>query len=274
MAFLALITGCAGPDLKEATRARDEFVSSHGDRIHEVALDGKAVRVARAGDDASRRRPPLVFVHGSPGEWGGWAKYFSEPRLTERFDVVAFDRPGFGGTQPGVPEPSLAKQASVAMAAFADNGSGRPAILVGHSYGGPVVVRAAIDHPDRIGAVVVVAGAVSPALEETKWYQNVALWPVVRWLVPESLDVCNREILALKAELVAMQDQWGKLKAAVYLLHGEADPLVPVANVDFARERLGAARAVHVERVPGMNHFVPWEHPDKVLEAIDWAETH
>ncbi len=269
---LVAISGCAGPDLKKTEMARERFVQQHPDRILTASLPWTKIRYVRAGDSASRQRPPLLFIHGSPGEWGGWADFFSDEYLLANFDVLALDRPGYGGSGAGTPELSLARQAEAVLAVLKTNESGAAAILVGHSYGGPVAVRAAIDFPNRVAGIVVVAGALSPALEETKWYQHVARWAPFRWLVPESLDVCNREIMALKGELESMDGEWSKIKAPVYLLHGDKDPLVPVGNVAFAQARLGQSVRHEEKIVAGMNHFVPWEHPDRILEAVRWAK--
>lgn len=271
--ILVLITACAGPDLKKAEQARDRFVQQHPDRFATATLPWTKVRYVRAGGIEARKRRPLVFVHGSPGDWSGWADFFSNEYLSSHFDVLAVDRPGYGGSGAGTAELTLSRQAEAAMTALQSNESGSAAILVGHSYGGPVVIRAAIDFPERVAAIVVVAGAVDPQLEETKWYQHVARWALFRWLVPQSLDVCNREIMALKGELERMRSDWKRVRAPVYLLHGNKDPLVPVANVAFAKSQL-VPSVVHQEKIiEGMNHFVPWEHPEEILEAVRWAET-
>jgi len=54
------------------------------------------------------------------------------------------------------------------------------------------------------------------------------------------------------------------------VVHGEADSLVPVANVDFVTERVSAARR-RVWREAEMDHFVPWSDPDLIVEAVVWA---
>jgi len=49
-----------------------------------------------------------------------------------------------------VPEPSLEKQAALIADLVRPEVSQRPAILVGHSFGGPVIARIAIDYPSFV----------------------------------------------------------------------------------------------------------------------------
>jgi pimeloyl-ACP methyl ester carboxylesterase len=55
------------------------------------------------------------------------------------------------------------------------------------------------------------------------------------------------------------------------MLHGDRDPLVPVENVAWLEQRLAAqgksglfAKII----LPGVNHFIPWEHPEEVARGI------
>jgi len=42
---------------------------------------------------------------------------------------------------------------------------------------------------------------------------------------------------------------------------------VPAANADFG-ERMIDPKILHVTRVPGMDHFVPWSNPELIRDAI------
>ena len=84
--------------------------------------------------------------------------------LSQRYDVVAFDRPGHGGSaqtqgNPGSPY----AQAAQLAAGWTALGIERP-ILLGHSFGGAVAISAAIDRPDAIGGVVALAPICFPEI--------------------------------------------------------------------------------------------------------------
>jgi pimeloyl-ACP methyl ester carboxylesterase len=223
------------------------------------------IEYAWSGDPSKRA---VLFVHGSPGSWSGWAHFLLDPELQRNFHLIAVDRPGFGGTDPGKTDPSIVSQAETVLAVLQVNKSGKPAILVGHSFGGPVIARAAMDHPERVAGLVFVSSSVSPELEKTKWYQIPATWWPIRVLIPTKLRVCNEEILPLKGELLKMLPLWKKISAKVVTIQGEEDDLVPPGNQDFLLKNLDKRIVVKTVREPGLNHFVPWKRPDLIKDGI------
>ena len=96
--------------------------------------DGSVIRVECYGPpDAS----PIVFTHG----WGGNSTAFFYPKfsLTDKFRLILWDEPGLGlSKKPDNNDYRMEKLAEdlKAVLAFA----GRPAILVGHSIGGMIVL--------------------------------------------------------------------------------------------------------------------------------------
>ena len=235
---------------------RREAVYTVGDRT---------MHYAESGDPNKRS---VVFVHGSPGSWDAFIGFMVDPELLRRARVVSVDRPGYGGSGRGIPERSLERQAADLVPVLESHREPEPPILVGHSYGGPVIARLAIDRPDLVGGLVFVAASIDPSLEKTKWYQIPADWLLLSWMVPKDLVTCNREILALKGELTLMMPSWSSIRAPSIVIQGGKDGLVPPANADFA-ERMLTAAPLKVVRVADMNHFVPWTRPDLIVSAID-----
>ena len=210
----------------------------------------------------------VVFVHGSPGEWNAFEEFLNDPELVKGARLVSVDRPGFGRSNPGEPERSLEAQAALLKPLLETNQSKQGAILIGHSMGGPVVARAAMDYPGLVGGVILVAASIDPELEEVKFIQKVAKWPVIRWMVPTMLYVTNEEILPLKGELEKMLPLWRSIRMPVTVIQGGKDTLVPPGNADFA-ERMLTGTQPKMVRKEDMNHFVPWEHPELIRAAID-----
>ena len=168
-----------------------------------------------------------MFVHGSPGTWDAFLGVMSDPRLVARAHVMAIDRPGFGGSSAGGHEPSLARQAEAVAAVLRERSPGRRALLVGHSYGGPVIARLAMDHPEQVAGLVLVAASIDPKLEQTMWIQRAADSRALAWTLPSTITACNRELMALRGELEAMLPLWEQVRAPVTVIQGDADRLVP-----------------------------------------------
>lgn len=210
-----------------------------------------------------RGKQPVVFVHGSPGSWSAFRDYLLDPDLASRGWLVSVDRPGFGGTDPGRAEPSLAAQA--ARIAPLLSPASRPSILVGHSLGGPVIAQVALDYPERVAGLVFLSASVDPAREKLRWYNRLATWGWLERRLPRDLVTSNREILPLRAELEALLPRWASIRVPVLALHGERDGLVPVANADFLARVLPQAR---VRRLPRAGHLLPWRWSQEVKSAV------
>lgn len=143
----------------------------------------------------------------------------------------------------------------------------KPLILVGHSLGGPVIARLAIDYPDLIDGLIFVAASVSPELEPPNWWRAPFATAYFRWMVPRSIRASNDEIYALKSELKEMLPLWKNIKAKVMVIQGTKDSLVPAANAEFIRNQLinATPKMIYEE---GMDHFVPWSHPHLIKNAV------
>lgn len=97
---------------------------------------------------------PLVLVHGLGSSWEIWEPVI--PSLAERYDVVAVDLPGFGGSPAPDEAPSIATLTDGVEGLLDELGLGR-ARVVGNSMGGWVALELA-----RRGRAVSVV-AISPA---------------------------------------------------------------------------------------------------------------
>lgn len=231
---------------------------------HRYTVDGRPMHYVATGPTD---KPVVVFVHGSPGSWDAFIHFLSHPELRDKARLVSVDRPGFGDSGFGRHEPSLKAQAASLLPMVRAEGHGQPVLLVGHSLGGPVVARFAMDYPELTQGLVLVAPSIDPALERTKWYQIPADWRLLSWLVPTTLRVTNREILPLKRELELMTPLWSSIQAPVTVIQGDKDRLVPRENADFAARML-AGKPLEMVRIAEMDHFVPWTHPQLITAAV------
>ena len=245
--------------------SRRYLVEEHPEAFH-VTSGKEKIHYFRRGNV---KGPVVLFVHGSPGDWAANAHFFKNERLLKDFDLVAFDRFGYGLNRQGEPFAELQEQIVAPLAILQEiDVKERQVFVVGHSYGGPVAMKLAIVAKDQVDGLVLVAAAMDPELEAMKWYQHVAkLWGL-RSLIPDDLDVCNREILGLKAELEKMQKDYPSLEGLrVEVIHGTEDVLVPVENVDYMKRHL-AENSPNFHVIKGMKHFVPWAFPGLIEDSL------
>lgn len=211
-----------------------------------------------------RTAPPILFIHGSPGRWQDWARYADHPRLQGYGPLIVPDRPGFGGSQPGEVVPQLAAQARILAALLEGE---EPAIVVGHSLGGPIAGRIAMDYPSRVRGLLLIAPSVAPSLEAPRWYNEVARWSWMRGLIPDVMLWSNDELYGLQAELRLLEPGWARLQLPVYVVQGLDDRLVYPETADYLQARLRHPLS-RVERVAGQGHFILWEQPERIVDLL------
>lgn len=138
---LALITRAATRRAEAAVPPDGSIVSVEGARLHYVDRG---------------HGPAIVLVHGLSGQIRNFTYALTEQLETD-FRVIAVDRPGAGYSVPATPvQPDLAAQADILARFIVALGLERP-LLVGHSLGGALALRVALDHPDSIGGVALLS---------------------------------------------------------------------------------------------------------------------
>jgi pimeloyl-ACP methyl ester carboxylesterase len=100
--------------------------------------------------------PPLVLVHGLGAQLRNFTYALVGP-LAANFRVICVDRPGCGySTRPARVSASLPGQAATIAKLLAELGLERP-IIVGHSYGGALALALAVNHPESVGGLALLA---------------------------------------------------------------------------------------------------------------------
>jgi pyruvate dehydrogenase E2 component (dihydrolipoamide acetyltransferase) len=116
-------------------------------------VDGIKVRHARRGEGGG---VPVLFLHGFGGDLDNWL--FNLDAVAESAPVIALDLPGHGQSTPRLPGTSLADLAGF-VARFMDAVGVPRAHLVGHSMGGAIASRLALDQPQRVASLTLVNSA-------------------------------------------------------------------------------------------------------------------
>ena len=213
--------------------------------------------------------PTLIFVHGSPGSWDAFRDYLKDTLLLKKFRMIAVDRPGFGYSNYRKAE-NLGTQSQL-IEKFADKIKNSNSLyLIGHSLGGPLIVKMATEKPNDYKGLVLLAGALDPKAEKPENWRLAFKAKPIRYFVPGALLPSNDELWWLKEDLVRMEPNLKKITTDVIIIHGTKDDLVPYSNVAFMKREFVNAKSISVTTIKDANHFIPWEHyqliRDKLLE--------
>lgn len=211
--------------------------------------------------------PTILFVHGSPGSWSAFADYMKDKELLQKFRMISVDRPGFGYSDYGNAV-RLEKQSALISHLFRYWKNGRPFYLVGHSLGGPLIIRLFADNPGTIDALVLLAASVDPSEEKKERWRNMIDGPVIRNFIPGAFRPSNRELYYFKKDVIGLQDRFPAVTCKVLIVHGTADNFVPPGNASYAVKKLVNASSVDTVFIPGANHFIPWQHFETIKKVL------
>jgi haloalkane dehalogenase len=131
----------------QADRTGATMPDEHGYREHLVPRDGHHI-YAR---DHPGTEPAIVLLHGFPDNLHLYDRLV--PQLTGR-RVVAFDFLGWGASDKPTGHPYTAANQTGDLDAVIEHLRLGPVVLVAHDASGPPAIDWALDHPERIAALV------------------------------------------------------------------------------------------------------------------------
>ena len=264
-----------------------------------VTVDGTRLHYLVQGNSR-----PVVFIHGNPGSAQDWMAEFTP--LVSRHKVLAFDRPGHGRSQrPKHGEATVEVQAQLLHDALAQLRVERP-ILVGHSWGAALALVYAINYPDEVAGVVVVAPAAFethdgsfltglPTVPVIGDAANYVLTPLIgpsvvrgelrRAFSPDPVpknylkSVLSEWTKPSKARAYALDEdvynpsvkkfspRYAEIVVPVSIVTGDADLIVSEKeNADRLHEVLPKSRLIVL---PKTGHQIPFTHPQSVIDEIE-----
>jgi pimeloyl-ACP methyl ester carboxylesterase len=259
-----------------------------------VKLRGLDLHVVDEGSGS----PPLLLLHGFTGASLDWADV--QPTLAASRRVVAYDQRGHGqSTNTGAAGDYTFDELVADLAAMIDELDLAPLHLLGHSMGGVVTLRYALERPETLRSLVlmdtmaaptsvmprgVVEGLAATARDQGMDALLGVMWPFMERLLadqPEARRAVLRSRMERKipnmdpeafvalgaalGEFPSMVDRLGELTMPVTVLVGEND-LGLRAAADLMADRIpGAELAV----VPHAGHSPQEDDPAAWLRAMD-----
>jgi 3-oxoadipate enol-lactonase len=245
--------------------------------------------------------PAVLLVPGYGMTRQGWWR--TVPVLAKRFRVLTFDGRGIGDSDPAALPYGIAELANDAVAILDDAEEDR-AHVYGLSLGGMVAQEIALRHPDRVRALVL--GATTPGGAHHVSGDPVALslfarsaampaeeaaWAAVAHLYSEPTrrrrgdliaeDVTARLDHGMGSYTRAQQllaavghnahDRLGDIEAPTFVVHGEQDTIVPVAN---GRLLHAGIRGSRLRTWPRAGHAYVTEEPRADREIARFLDRH
>lgn len=264
-----------------------------------IEIRGRRLHYTTAGSGR-----PLVLLHGSSGSLRDWT-FAHMGRLAQQWRVIAFDRPGLGGSDPSE-DHRLLGQAHMMQEALDAMGVG-DFTLCGHSFGGSVALAWALGIPAKVRGLMLL-GAPSHVWPGTAGrLHDITSTPVIGyafsralpWIVSEKrfadglasvfapqatpqgygahIDPARvlhppvyrrnaRQVTALKDQLRTMTPRYPTLVMPLEILHGEADDTVNAALHSVALHK--AAPRSRLTLLPGIGHMPHHGAPDAFYDAL------
>jgi pimeloyl-ACP methyl ester carboxylesterase len=128
--------------VEAALPPRGKFMQIDGERLHYIDRGGSG--------------PAILMIHGLAGNLMHFT-YALADELANEFRVIIVDRPGCGySARPGGAPADLTAQAATLAKFMRQLGLKQP-LVVGHSLGGALSLAMALDHPDSVGALALIA---------------------------------------------------------------------------------------------------------------------
>lgn len=265
LGIFALLLGACAPQYSSDLSPALQDVTESGFVEHNDAR----LFYTQRGDP---EKPLVLFIHGTPGSWRGFQGYLENARLAERVHMIAVDRLGFGRSSESGARPSFTEQAAAIAQVMQLNRSGYKTVVVGHSLGGSIGYRLAIDQPNSVGALVAVSSAIDPSISNPRWYNKLARLKLSKWLISPDLTTSNQEMLQLKPELESLQPHLADFSIPITILQGGEDWLVLKSHAVFAQQAV-KNQQIRIVEFPERGHFVVWEElevvVDEILRAVD-----
>jgi pimeloyl-ACP methyl ester carboxylesterase len=177
LAVLAAITQAGVIALQRAHRAQGRIIEVEGSALHVVDIGPR---------DAAG--PPIVMLHGASSNLEAMRRPLGE-MLAEHHRVILIDRPGHGWSARARDEDSMPAVQGKMIASALEKLGIASAIFVVHSWSGALGARIALDHPERVAGLVMLAPVTHPWRGGVGWYNEAVTTPVLGPLLAYTLTL-------------------------------------------------------------------------------------
>jgi pimeloyl-ACP methyl ester carboxylesterase len=253
-----------------------------------IVIDNQVVHYEVMG-----KGKPVLFLHGWLGSWRYW--FPTMDYVSQHFRTFSFDFWGFGESR-RKHTPENIQNYSDQVIRFLDVLGIGQVQLVGHSMGGMVALRTAMNHPDRIARVAAIGAPITgeslswllklidrTVLDRPVFAEAFAHWPwlrrnMFRFFLGETPDTAVHEMLndSVKSSSVTLRrtissmlrtdlrPELPKLKTPTLIVHGGRDDIVNPNQADL----FSKVEAAQVVVMPESRHFPFHDEADQFNKIL------
>lgn len=297
--FLAVVLGAAFLILRTPDTDPADMRAKYGGEPSQFVLleNGQKIHLR---DEGPRDAPAIMLLHGSAADlhtWQPWAE-----ALKQDYRVIRFDQVGHGLTGPDDAGDYSLNNFVADIDEVADALALDSFVLAGSSMGGSHAASYAMEHGDRLNAVVLVGASGAPIRPERKaslvyrLAQTPGINQVMAQITPRSMikdtlsaTLANKAILTEEAvdrywELLRYPgnrqatiarfsnprvsldaDDIARIDVPALILCGEEDPLIPPASCAWYDEQWPNSQIVMYQ---GIGHLPHEEAPRQTIADV------
>jgi pimeloyl-ACP methyl ester carboxylesterase len=150
-----------------------------------IDIGGLRQHMVETGPNGPAQQPPIVLIHGAGCNLDDMRLALAD-RLAGR-RVILIDRPGHGWSERRGRQGSSPQYQAAMMGQVLDRLGIDRAVVVGHSWGGVLALRLALDQPQRVAGLVLLAPPLYPLMRGATWFYDIMATPYLGWLVAHTM---------------------------------------------------------------------------------------
>jgi len=266
-----------------------------------VEINDQQIRVYQTG-----RGPDILLIHGLPGCIEDWETII--PELSKKYRVTAFDRPGHGFSSANKLKYNLSQNADFAFALIDKLKLNNPVVVGHSYGGSTVVEMAERNTSNVKAFVSVSPVTSSRGKPDTIFYilKTPVIGPASAWLVklftgcsmireglenafnpnqkympqgfaehrcmifgqPKVIKTLSREEMTMRADVDRMTPLYGNIKKPLFIVHGENDKAVPVADGMLLHKAAPGSKLIIYKNT---GHMVQYAKHSELIGVIEAA---
>jgi len=271
-----------------------------GSKVQFVDVLNQQIRIYQTGGGQA-----VLLIHGLPGCIEDWETIM--PELSKRFHVIAYDRPGNGFSSANDLQYNLDHNADIAFALIHKLKLNNP-VIVGHSYGGSIVLAMAVRNTSNIKAFVSVSPIISTKHKPNLLFKILKIpltGPALRFFIklfgqnivkkgmdiafdpnqknmpqdfidkrciiisrPNNITTAAHEELTIRPDLLNLMTLYSNIKKPLFIVHGKSDRVVPVGDVILLHETVPGSKLILFKET---GHMVQYAKPTELIKVIEEA---